>query len=139
MKTTLSMRFLVVLGMALGYWGLIFVLTHIPNPPQVNIHWFDKVEHAAAYGGLSLLLSAVVLRMTRSMAKTAAIVLSLVAGYAAIDELTQMLVPNRSADWRDWIADVVGGLLGLTAFRLIAPWLKLPIDRPATEETNDLR
>ncbi len=127
MKTTLSVRFLVVLGIALGYWGLIFTLTHIPNPPKLHVSWFDKVEHAAAYGGLALLLSAVVWRMTRSMSMTAGIVLGLVAGYGAIDELTQMLVPNRSADYRDWIADVVGGLLGVATFRVLGPLAGLRI------------
>ncbi len=131
MKSALSVKFLTVLVVAFLYWGLIFLLTHIPNPPKAHIPGLDKLQHAGAYGVLGLLLSALVWRLTLSMRKTFFIVMGMVAAYGAVDELTQMLVPNRSADIKDWIADIVGGLLGIAAFRIIGPWLGLRIVRPA--------
>ncbi len=38
-----------------------------------------------------------------------------IAVFAAADEWYQMLIPGRSSDPADWIADLVGGVLGLTA------------------------
>jgi VanZ family protein len=42
-----------------------------------------------------------------------------------IDELTQLLVPNRSADPRDWAADMCGVLLGCVVARVVE---KLTVD-----------
>ena len=46
----------------------------------------------------------------------AATVICVAAMYGAFDELTQLLVPRRTADLRDWAADVVGATLGVAAF-----------------------
>lgn len=36
-----------------------------------------------------------------------------IALFGAVDELHQALVPGRSADVLDWVADVVGGMVAL--------------------------
>jgi len=39
-------------------------------------------------------------------------------GYAAFDELTQMLVPSRSCDVKDFLADLAGISTGLLTFHI---------------------
>ena len=43
-------------------------------------------------------------------------VLALGTSYGALDELHQSLVPGRSAELGDWLADAVGVALGSFAF-----------------------
>jgi VanZ family protein len=42
-----------------------------------------------------------------------------IAALGAIDEWHQLAVPGRSADVRDWLADVIGALLGIVVWRRI--------------------
>jgi VanZ family protein len=49
------------------------------------------------------------------------LVLLVAAGYGILDELTQALV-GRSADIKDWFADLVGATAGIWA-ALLAHWL----------------
>ena len=43
-----------------------------------------------------------------------------IGALGAIDEWHQMIVPGRSADVRDWLADVTGALIGVGVWR----WLR---------------
>jgi VanZ family protein len=42
-----------------------------------------------------------------------------IALYAALDELTQSLIASRQADLLDWLADLVGTSVGITAFATV--------------------
>jgi hypothetical protein len=113
-----------------GYWIAAFALTHVPIPkgtggPLFGLPHADKVVHVTIYAGLSLLLSVwfgVRKRIGGALA-VAAIVLVCLATYAAFDELTQIPV-GRSADLRDWIADVAGIHLGLLGFFALRAWVR---------------
>jgi len=103
------------------YWLALFVATHVPmrRRPETAAHKdFDKGEHLAAFAGLALLLCTTGVVLGQPLSRLFAIVLAIVAGYGAIDEVTQLLVPTRAADLRDWLADIAGGLAGIIAFGL---------------------
>jgi VanZ family protein len=92
----------------LAYWSLIFLGTHLPMPPKGHVNVGDKFQHSGAYTGLAVLglLAARAFR-PRTLPLYLA-VFAVGAAYGAVDELTQLAVPNRSADWLDWLADLVG-------------------------------
>ncbi|MDP6447877.1 MAG: VanZ family protein [Pirellulaceae bacterium] len=112
-------RTLVVAALVV-YWAALFVGTHtpssrIPVAPSVN----DKVLHFAAYAGLAFLLS---WAMGPQRFRPFLAVLAITAVYGIADELLQMAIPSRRADWQDWIADALGALGGVTAFIVVRRW-----------------
>jgi VanZ family protein len=107
--------------------GIIFGLSSISGSrlPKVDIPSSDKIAHIGVYSVLGA-LSFRAFRLTaptRSRATIAlgAIALSLVYGIS--DELHQVFTPDRTPDWHDVAADVIGGTLGVVA-SLIASWMK---------------
>ncbi|MFO0916152.1 MAG: VanZ family protein [Pirellulales bacterium] len=109
-----------VIGLALSYWLLIFVLTHLPSnslPPRAMMR--DKVAHFLAYAGLTFLIG-LSFRLKFRMTLTAAFwIVVLAVFYGAVDEITQSLVPGRSTDVRDWMADGLGAMAGLIALEIV--------------------
>jgi VanZ family protein len=101
------------------YWLGMFYGTHTPSPPHTPFGHADKWMHFSAYFGLAVLLSlATSLRRPASWTKSVGIVL-LLAGYGALDEVTQILV-GRDCELLDWCADMVGVTLASAIF-----WLAL--------------
>jgi VanZ family protein len=98
------------------YWIALFVATHVPRlEPPLSLPHGDKWLHATAFAGLTLLL-ALAWSLRRPFAwRSWLAVLALLAVYAALDEITQSLV-GRNTDAADWLADVVGIVVGLTIF-----------------------
>jgi len=99
--------------LAVAAVGLLIVLglTHIPQevmPRQLQGHFIDKLEHAVAYGTITLLF----LWAFRRPPGPKALLILLVVGMAvgALDETTQPLV-NRIASTRDFAADCIGIVL----------------------------
>lgn len=100
----------------LVYWPLAFIGTHLPRfgaprqPPPYRLP-LDKVGHFVGYAVLAWLLMLALLRVVRL---PAAIILTIliIAAYGALDELTQPYV-NRSADFWDYTANLVGCGLGI--------------------------
>lgn len=105
---------------AVGLWAAFQVtLTSIPGAdlPPLPGDWFDKVAHGGLYFGLGGLMARVGLveawgRRGFLMAWCAIVV------FGGLDELHQALVPQRSAEFSDWVSDVVGSGAGLAAGRL---------------------
>jgi VanZ family protein len=107
----------------IAYGLLIFLLSSLSSfdlPVDLpEVEHLDKVIHAGIYGVLGLLLY----RAYRSQwpgasawSITCASLLS--AGlYGLTDEIHQYFVPERSADPWDWVADLIGALLGVMAYR----------------------
>ena len=117
-RTTLVFSTLVV------YWIILFVGTSIPaqSVPSLGIGG-DKVVHFFAYFILSVLLYLTFIFQEKlSFAQRNAILLTLAVAicYGVLDELHQMLVPGRSAELLDWIADATGAACGvlITSFFL---------------------
>jgi VanZ family protein len=115
------------------YWLATFVATHVPAPPASS---FDKVGHLVAFAGLAVLLCAASATWQRPSWGLYAGLLGIIAAYAAGDELTQMLVPQRTADVRDWIADMLGAVLGIAAFSLGWAIVRQLSQRPAEQESS---
>lgn len=100
-----------------AYWCALFVGTHLPRP-LVDMHFLnDKLLHFAGFAGLAFLL-AWSQNSLRPAWSTALVMLATVSVYGAVDELTQAVVPGRTTDIWDWLADVSGAAAGLAAFAL---------------------
>jgi VanZ family protein len=116
---SLALRLLLVGGVVV-YWALLFVGTHLPGDPSLrptqSLPHIDKVVHAAAFAGLAILLLAGLTGWWRPGVGLGVTVILLLATYAGLDELTQGLVRHREPDLRDWVADVLGVLVGTAVF-----------------------
>jgi VanZ family protein len=89
------------------YWLIIFVGTHLPpildvSPSRIN----DKVKHFGAFFVLGGLMCYVT--NSKKWFRRFATIGMLGMAYAAIDELTQLLVAGRYADKYDFLADSAG-------------------------------
>jgi VanZ family protein len=102
------------------YWLAIFAATHwpivpLPGPPFGSS---DKVEHLGAFAGLAFLLSAAAATLGIAPRRAIAAVFAMTAVYGIFDEVTQAFVPYRTPDFQDWIADLLGAGLGITAYSI---------------------
>lgn len=88
--------------------ALLFGLSSLPAgatpTAPISFPGDDKVVHAALYAVLGGLLRVALGRAGPAVAFAAA--------FGVTDELHQAFVPGRDADALDWLADVVGALLG---------------------------
>jgi VanZ family protein len=117
-----SRRLLALVAIGL-YWAMLFLLTHLPGDagderPRRKIPHLDKVAHAAAFAGLAALACLAVTAFRPVTPQVLAGVAGVLATYAAVDELTQGLIRDRTPDLRDWLADMLGMLAGIGAFLL---------------------
>jgi VanZ family protein len=99
-----------------GYTGLLVFATHYPKPEQLlgtNLP-SDKTLHFLAYGALGLLAAALVAVSGRWSARRVAVLAAGLAVFAAIDEVTQPWF-GRSAEPLDWVYDLIGLAVGITA------------------------
>jgi VanZ family protein/UDP-2,3-diacylglucosamine pyrophosphatase LpxH len=77
----------------------------------------DKFAHASVFGLLALALD-LALRLNQPglpMYRRHLLVFVAVSCFGATDEWHQLFVPGRSCEFGDWVADTVGGGLGLLA------------------------
>ena len=74
----------------------------------------DKLLHVGAYAVLGLLLYRAFATMDKRTSTVRLVILSilLTALYGASDEIHQYFVPSRSAEFLDFAADAIGGILG---------------------------
>jgi len=86
-------------------------LSIAPLPEEVS----DKTGHLVAYAGLALLCVRALGGglPCRVVLRVAALALVIAAGYGIFDEVHQWFVPGRSADLRDWFADLAGVCIGI--------------------------
>ena len=98
------------------YWLLLFTATSLPSETLAaskNIN--DKFSHFAGYFILSFLLT-LMLHFSpgnkTSGWKLVGIVVIIVSCYGIFDELHQMFIPGRFAEFLDWIADFIGAVIG---------------------------
>jgi VanZ family protein len=115
-----SQRLLRVL--LLGWWALIFTITHIPIPPPVGEATVpDKSIHFGMYAVLGALLVLWEGWRVRVSWRRCGASLAILAAYAVVDELLQIPV-GRSAEWLDGAADLLGGVVGIGSVALVQ-WL----------------
>ena len=113
---------------ALGtYWPMIFVATHLPRPPHMQVFGRDVTLHFMAYLFLTLLFWWARHHRLKPhwLSRNVYSVIAIIMVYAAADEYLQIFV-NRHADVIDWVADVAGcltALVILTLLRRCRHWL----------------
>jgi len=103
--------------LAVGLWVVFqLTLTSLPGkdlPPLPN-DWFDKVAHGGLYLGLGFLVARA--GSGEGWGSRAFLVAWMVIVLCAgLDEMHQLIVPDRDAEWTDWAADVFGAAGGLAA------------------------
>jgi VanZ family protein len=93
----------------------VLTLALLPaSTPMPSTGW-DKSNHALAFGVMAVLGRWAYPRST-------AVVLLCLLAYGGLIEALQALTPDRSSEWSDWLADIVGLALAWLAMRLSALW-----------------
>lgn len=92
---------------------LLFVMSSIPGGAFLGVYT-DELIHGSVYAVLGALVwrSLRLARPLLSPLVAALYAAAAAAFYGVTDELHQLLTPRRSADWRDAVANGVGGLTG---------------------------
>jgi VanZ family protein len=102
--------------LAIIYLAALFLATHIPLPKE-SVSGSDKLYHFGGYAALTFcVLAGWELTIGVLEAKHYFAVWLVGVLYAAFDEVTQIPV-GRMCDANDWMADVLGVVAGLLAFR----------------------
>ena len=119
------------------HWITIFILTSIPGDSLPEFALDDKLKHFIAYFVLSFFLT-ITLRVQeryknlRNHYIKFAVLITMI--YSTFDEIHQAFIPGRSAEVLDWIANLLGLILGIyAAFRLIRKSEALNLVRIGTE------
>ena len=117
------------------YWIILFILTTLPGQMAVTLDVSDKIEHFGAYGLLSVFLYLNLsfqnrFEISKKFPGTFTVVIA--SFYGLLDELHQLLVPGRSADVLDWLADFSGSLVAV----LITGYLIRRIREIEIKKTN---
>jgi len=102
------------------YCVFIFMQSRLPAPFEVpDVSHFDKLLHLGGYGVLAVLFYRTYLAGWPQAMKRALILASVIstAIYGLSDEVHQYFVPARSADLFDWMADILGGVLGAVIYQ----------------------
>ena len=92
-------------------------LSPAPYLPPDLFNWWDKAQHAIAFGVLAVL--AVLAYQEASRLRIALLLI----GQGVLIELLQYYGGYRFGDWQDAVADGVGVLLGLAMVRVMDFWL----------------
>lgn len=97
------------------HWLTIFVLTSLPSDQLPSVEVSDKVNHFLAFFVLGFFLNLALKYQNKfpTLKRNVILITILIASfYGLLDELHQLLVPGRSAEVLDWIADFVGAVTG---------------------------
>ena len=98
------------------YWIILFTATSIPAQSVPSFGIGDKFNHFFAYFILAILLYLTLSFQEKSLflqRNAALLTIAVVLLYGVLDELHQMLIPGRSAEFLDWAADAVGAICGV--------------------------
>jgi len=98
------------------YWIILFTATSIPAQSVPSFGVGDKFNHFFAYFILAVLLYLTLSFQEKSLLiqrNDALLTIVIVLLYGVLDELHQMLIPGRSAEFLDWAADAVGAICGV--------------------------
>ncbi len=110
-------------------WAIIILIaTSVPVVEitrSVPVPWMDKLVHGAMYAVLGWLVGSALWVSGRRGPLAIGVALVAIAAFAAGDELHQHWLPGRAPMIGDWIADVIGATVGLSAgmatLRRVAP------------------
>ncbi|MBK8945939.1 MAG: VanZ family protein [Ignavibacteriae bacterium] len=110
------------------YWIILFIATTLPSTPYVDVFDIsDKIKHFGAYLILAVLLGLNLhfqekwKGVTQNFLKFTFIICIF---YGLIDELHQIFVPNRSGEFLDWVADLIGTIVGILIIKIFLTIIK---------------
>ena len=106
------------------YWLAIFIASHVPLAPKETETHGDKLFHFGAFAVLAYLIAWYQGQLGAITRASYLVIFAVVAIYGAFDEWSQTLVQGRSAELLDWIADIVGALVGLIAYAAYDKWFR---------------
>ena len=98
------------------YWIILFVATTLPAASMPSFGVVDKVNHLSAYFILAILLFLTLLfqqKIPFAKNRVAAYAFIICSLYGMLDEVHQIFIPGRSAEFLDFLADACGALLGV--------------------------
>ena len=104
------------------YWLILFVMTSLPTDMSISVGVSDKIEHFGAYGLLSVFLFlALKFQNHYSLLNNypATFTILIASIYGIIDELHQLYIPGRSAQFFDWFADFTGSVLAVIILKYL--------------------
>ncbi len=109
------------------YWIILFILTSLPSSMAITTDVSDKVNHFGAYGLLSVLLYLNLyfqdkIEVLNKFPATFTVLIASI--YGMVDEIHQMFVPGRSAEFLDWLADFSGSLVAVLIARYLIGRIK---------------
>ena len=104
-------------------WVLLFILTSLPGSELPAIKVSDKVLHFISYEvlGIFLYLTLVIqnqIKLMKTFPALSALMVAVV--YGGFDEIHQSVIPGRSCDIYDWIADICGALCAVTLIKIVS-------------------
>jgi len=111
------------------YCALVFIVCTVAVPHTVKgALWSDKAQHLLAFFVLEILIArAYTAWRDGSLWRAHRFALAFAIGYGGVIELWQGLLPWRSMELLDWIADAAGSLVGAIASLL---WYRVSQRRP---------
>ena len=122
-------KFIIVFALMLGgriksylpaiVWAvLILTVSSIPDlsTPSPGFTVSDKIMHFAEYFILGLLTAKAVSTFNKKPLKIFWLSSALASGYGILDELHQLLIPGRTAEGLDMVADILGSILAAGLF-----------------------
>ena len=103
---------------AIVYVGLIFAVSSIPGSVfcAMPLKIFDKAAHMVEFTGLGLFLAIAFRGSLPGSLRRHTLLFAISAGVivGVLDELYQLMVPGRAVEFLDWVADVIGIVVGST-------------------------
>jgi hypothetical protein len=100
------------------YWCVLFTGTHLPGTAVVDTGVSDRWLHFVGYMGLAFLLACTVTTYRFPRLNTYLWIAAVLLMYGALDELSQLPIPGRYADFYDWLANAKGVASGLILHRM---------------------
>ncbi|MEE9465392.1 MAG: VanZ family protein [Candidatus Neomarinimicrobiota bacterium] len=104
---------------AVLYGTLIVAFSSVPGKNFPDIKWlaYDKFIHLAQYAIFGVLVYQAAHSLRPGRRFLLGLVVLLAGGFGALDELYQLLIPARDSSFGDWVADIVGVVLGAISCR----------------------
>jgi VanZ family protein len=104
----------------LALMAVIFQVSSQPDPlPAVTERVWDKALHLGAYAALGLLFFRAFRGEGAGWMAAAVLAFAATSAYGASDEWHQLSTPGRQPDLDDWMADTLGGAIGIVTFGLV--------------------
>ena len=112
--------FIINLSIALVYCLLIYIQSSFPSPDRIpDISHIDKFLHFGAYAILAVLFFRTFESLPLNNSLKVIMILGIISSalYGVADEIHQHYVPYRDADVWDAVANLLGSVFGVYAYR----------------------